>query len=218
MKRILLLTVIALILGGCAQQKQSFWEKPGASGQDFEMDKSQCNAQAFSVPGANWMTVAVIQNQCLRGKGWYLTDTPSTAPNTVQRVTDEVNTIGNQITTLQMKPEYQVVIDKAPIKLTDITFTHLSDKSKMNANQKAAFLAMIEETDVLVFRITSVYRNAGDPKAQRIADLRDAIRVPLNQNRLNLIDQKITWGEFNLKRQEVDVSFKAQFQQIVNGR
>jgi malonyl CoA-acyl carrier protein transacylase len=64
-------TAIAAILclvGGCAQ---TVWVKPGASAQDFYRDHGQCNAQAFSVPGASLMQVAIVQNACLQGKGWY---------------------------------------------------------------------------------------------------------------------------------------------------
>ncbi len=46
--------------------------KNGASSQEFEMDKAQCNAQALSVPNITIPMLALIQNQCLRGKGWNL--------------------------------------------------------------------------------------------------------------------------------------------------
>ena len=62
-----------LLLGGCAS-KQSFWEKPGATVQDFNMDRAECNARALSVPGVTMFGLALIQNQCLQGKGWYIVE------------------------------------------------------------------------------------------------------------------------------------------------
>ncbi len=62
-----------LLLGGCAS-KQSFWEKPGATVQDFNMDRAECNARALSVPGVTLFGLALIQNQCLQGKGWYIVE------------------------------------------------------------------------------------------------------------------------------------------------
>jgi hypothetical protein len=64
--------VVLMILSACAT-KQTYWEKPGASAQDFNQDMGQCRAQAFSVPGAmnNLMQVAAVQSSCMQGKGWY---------------------------------------------------------------------------------------------------------------------------------------------------
>ena len=76
MKKILLASLILLtsVLTACAPKTMTFWEKQGATAQDFEMDKAMCNAQAFSIPNAPLMQVAIVQNQCLRGKGWYLVE------------------------------------------------------------------------------------------------------------------------------------------------
>lgn len=61
-----------LLLAGCA--KEVFWDKPGASAEDFNRDIAQCRAQAFSIPGAmyNLNQVAIVQSSCLQGKGWYM--------------------------------------------------------------------------------------------------------------------------------------------------
>ena len=64
--------LLALLLAACApmQNQNLYWEKPGASSQQFEMDKGQCQAQAFSIPNAPLVQAAVVFNSCLRGKGW----------------------------------------------------------------------------------------------------------------------------------------------------
>lgn len=65
--------LVALLLAGCAAKKMAYWEKPGSNAQDFNQDMGQCRAQAFGVPGAmnNLMQVAMVQNACMQGKGWY---------------------------------------------------------------------------------------------------------------------------------------------------
>jgi hypothetical protein len=68
-KKIAGLIAIASVIG-CSTQ--TYWVKNGATIQDFEMDKAQCNAQALSVPNITIPMLALIQNQCLRGKGWNL--------------------------------------------------------------------------------------------------------------------------------------------------
>jgi hypothetical protein len=65
--------VVLMLIAGCATT-QRYWEKPGASVQEFNADSGQCNAQAFGVPGAmyNQIQVAVVYNQCMQGRGWYV--------------------------------------------------------------------------------------------------------------------------------------------------
>lgn len=64
--------ILLALLAGCAT-KQTYWEKPGSTQQDFNADIGACRAQAFSVPGAmnNLMQVAIVQSTCMQSKGWY---------------------------------------------------------------------------------------------------------------------------------------------------
>jgi hypothetical protein len=68
MKKLLL---IFLCLIGCATTNK-VWYKQGSSQQDFYQERAQCNAQAIAAN--NIYQIAIIQNQCLQGKGWYLVD------------------------------------------------------------------------------------------------------------------------------------------------
>lgn len=63
----------AHLLAACATQPKS-WYREGASGQEFEMDKGQCQAQGFAAPGMYTMQMALIFTSCMRGKGWQLVD------------------------------------------------------------------------------------------------------------------------------------------------
>lgn len=69
MKKNLLIVSLVLLGSGCAQQT---WHKNNATSEDFEMDKGTCQAQAFSVPNAPAVQVALVYNSCMRGRGWYL--------------------------------------------------------------------------------------------------------------------------------------------------
>lgn len=62
---------VLLLLCGCATQPE-VWVKAGAGSPEFNMDAGQCKAQAFSVPNAPLMQVAIIYNSCMQGKGWHL--------------------------------------------------------------------------------------------------------------------------------------------------
>lgn len=64
--------LIVLLLAGCAAQppQEYEWDKPGASPQEFAMDRGQCQAQAFGAPGMPALQVAMIFGGCMQGKGW----------------------------------------------------------------------------------------------------------------------------------------------------
>lgn len=64
--------LVVLLLAGCASTER-FWERPGASQQDFYMDRGQCQAQAFGAPyGPASLQAAMVFTGCMQGKGWYL--------------------------------------------------------------------------------------------------------------------------------------------------
>ena len=62
--------VVALLLAGCMTPPT--WHKSGSSQSDFYVDRGQCNAQAYSVPGMQYMQVGIVFNSCMQGKGWQL--------------------------------------------------------------------------------------------------------------------------------------------------
>lgn len=66
------LITLACVLTGCAAPQETAWDKPGSSQQEFNMDQGQCHAQAFQVPGASAMQIALVYNSCMRGKGYSL--------------------------------------------------------------------------------------------------------------------------------------------------
>lgn len=61
--------LIVLLLAGCA--KEMLWTKPTFSDQEFFQDRGQCQAQAYSVPGAPPFQVVSVFNSCMNGKGYY---------------------------------------------------------------------------------------------------------------------------------------------------
>jgi hypothetical protein len=100
--RVLASFLLSIILASCATNNNWHWEKSGASAQDFNTDQGQCNAQAFANPYSSLLHVAIIQNQCLIGKGWRQVkngETQSNSSNTssdsVQELTRKVPAWGN---------------------------------------------------------------------------------------------------------------------------
>lgn len=64
--------LILILVAGCAAEKPTYWQRDGATQNDYNMDNGQCQAQAFAVPNAPVMQMAFVHNSCMRGKGWTL--------------------------------------------------------------------------------------------------------------------------------------------------
>lgn len=66
--------MLLLVLVGCAGQeaREERWIKPAGGGSQAELsaDDGQCKAQAFAIPNAPTMQVAMVYNACMQGKGW----------------------------------------------------------------------------------------------------------------------------------------------------
>ena len=64
------LLAAVLALAGCAT-KQGGWEKPGATAENWHMDRGECIARMESVPFAPPIQKASVFAGCMQGKGWY---------------------------------------------------------------------------------------------------------------------------------------------------
>lgn len=62
--------LILLVLTACASPERK-WYKDGSSGEEFERDHGYCTAQGFQGT-QSLMQAAIVQNGCMRGKGWQL--------------------------------------------------------------------------------------------------------------------------------------------------
>lgn len=71
--RATLAALIALpLLAACISQppQRTCWRKVGATAEQFEVDRGICTAQAFSGGTNNLISAAIVQDSCLRGRGW----------------------------------------------------------------------------------------------------------------------------------------------------
>ena len=177
MKAASLLIVIAVFLTGCATQPQSVWTKQGASAQDFNIDRAQCNAQAFAGGYGNMWSIAIIQNQCLQGKGWYLTDaaSASTSNNELSAERDANRRKGEERCA---DPKFSVIYEKTPCLSTNIYFKYMTDDTRITSAQKIVFVQL---------------RESFSQSSEKIV-----------KNNLDLYNGKITWGEYNLRRKELN--------------
>ena len=70
MMRGLWISVAVISIFGCATPDRGWhYEKQGATNGDYNVDRGQCQAQAFSATG-NLLQAAIIIDGCMQRKGW----------------------------------------------------------------------------------------------------------------------------------------------------
>lgn len=74
MRLVLLMAVVGAI-AGCATTER-VWMREGSTDQEFYMDRGQCQAQAFGIPGVTTFQAALVFTSCMRGKGWESVERP----------------------------------------------------------------------------------------------------------------------------------------------
>lgn len=103
-----------------------------------------------------------------------------------------------------MDPKYAAVRSKSPCQSSNITFASLADNNKITATQRAQLIEASTQMDRYSHEITSLYRAFGTEPALRIADARDWAYKQSLQNRLNLANGKITWGQYLDQRMKIE--------------
>lgn len=75
MKRVIL---AFLFLAGCASTRTEWRNSSGpATEQQWNMDHGFCRAQAFSAGMGISYGTALIEKNCMQGKGWYAVEVPN---------------------------------------------------------------------------------------------------------------------------------------------
>lgn len=104
-----------------------------------------------------------------------------------------------------LKPVYAPLRAKAPCSTTDISLAQLADSTKITDSQKILFIQAASTLDTYTKSITALYRRSESATGQRIAEARESAFVQVTNNRLELIDRKITWGQYLRNRQAIEL-------------
>lgn len=83
--RLGLVAAAAAALSACVP---AYFVKPGATTEDFEMDKAACAAQALGSANQNVFLQVQIVKLCLRGKGWQEAAPPRTEAPAAEPASD----------------------------------------------------------------------------------------------------------------------------------
>jgi antitoxin component HigA of HigAB toxin-antitoxin module len=105
-------------------------------------------------------------------------------------------------------PEFKAYYDKTPCFANQINFQYVSDTSKITPAQKKTFLKVRSEIDASQRERNRIDRETGFAWA---VDVVEQYLIPPNDaNNLDLMNGKITWGEYNTKRRDIFNNFMAE--------
>ena len=203
-----MISALAIGVFGCAN---NVWVKSGATANDFNVDKAQCNAQAYSIPFANVYQQVAVQNECMQGKGWTLRDKASHEASTssAQSSWQSVVTKFKDESQARCKdPVYAAYTSKTSCVAADITFEQMADTSRITAQQKTALLAFKKSFDTQISQYLDALKRIPDSPGEKAVTLYQTTLIPeTDKNSIDLYSGKITWGEYNQKRKEINSKF-----------
>lgn len=119
-----------------------------------------------------------------------------------------LNKLKQQTDSRCASPEFKPYYEKTPCLANQINFQYVSDNSKITAVQKKVFQNLRSAIDENQRERVRVDRETGFGWA---ADLMEQFLIPPNDaNNLDLLNGKITWGEYNTKRRDIFNNFMVE--------
>lgn len=202
--RIFIISALVVGMLGCAN---NVWVKSGATANDFNVDRAQCNAQSYSIPFASIYQQAAVQNECMVGKGWVLRDkasndaSNSAAESSWKAVLDKSRTDSEARC---RDSAYKAYYAKTACFAKDITFEQMADSTKITPQQKPVLMAVKKSVDEQMEKNFSALKNIPNAPGAKIASLYKSYDIEFDKNALDLYSGKITWGDYNHKRKELN--------------
>ena len=195
---------ISQIFSGCVTPPpQSVWHKAGSSAQEFEMERAQCNAQAFSLANGNLFQMTLIQNQCLQGKGWYLVD-PKFVETTNNQLSAERGYLKRKNDERCASLEFAPIYAKTPCYAGSVDFKQMTDDSKIIQSQKEIFLKWREEIDAALRESANIELRLNGNVGKKFSNYALTTQKAENdKNNVDLYNGQITWGQYNSRRKEI---------------
>ena len=212
------LTGLAL-LSGCAN---NVWVKPGAGTAEFSQARYTCLQQ--SQQGASSAYVnryggaaasGVVTNDglfsaCMNAAGWSLQDQKAMQPVQQQQQTQfasgksRLEQISADIKGMCTNPAFQPYYAKSPCSSNDFSLSSMTDKSKITSTEKVAIEAAASAYDKLNTEANDILRQGGAADKVYVQYMEQTVIPASAKNRLDVYEGKITWGDYNKRRKEIN--------------
>ena len=207
------------------------------------MQQSQQRVAEASINASGgYSTSSVITNDslfssCMNASGWYLTRQADAAPSAPvaqpapwrpaqptkapeKSQADKLRESGQAyqlaMTTMCARPEYANLMTRTPCKLSDMTATHLSNVRKISAGEATAMRQMLTEIESLNSKASGDIYLYGQAKGTAMQTAFDSRNKKNSDAASALIGGRISWGEFNTRRQQALETFRSEMNRIAS--
>ena len=230
-----LLSVVVLVLAGCAPMT---WNKPGASANEYELDRLECTQKAqqrylaaeISYYGANQSSNEFINENglfasCMNAKGWHLGPQQVVIGNakglgvqqdqfTPTALRDTFTVILFDQDALCERAEFAPIYSHAACRIGDLTISQLADTTKIANADKKLFSQLRKESQEIGRRAAAAYRAFGGERGRKVAMAIDRTEALAEKNAIDLYAGNVSWGEFNQRRRDVNQLYRDDFRRI----
>lgn len=207
------------------------------------MQQSQQRVSETSINAlGGYSSSAVVTNEdlfgsCMNANGWYLTQQANLAPSAAvaqpapwqrtqppkppektqaDKLRESGQTYQVAMTTMCARPEYANLMTKTPCKLSDMTAAHLSNLRKISTGEASAMRQMLTEIESLNSKASSDIYLYGQARGTAMQTALDSRNKKNSDAARALIDGRISWGEFNTRRQQALEAFRSEMDRIAN--
>lgn len=219
------------LLTGCAN---NVWTKAGAGQNEFSQARYNCLQQSQQGASSAYVnryggaaSSGVVTNDglfsaCMNAAGWSLQDQKSVQPAQQLQQAQfadgqaRINQIGAAMKGLCSNPEFQPYFAKSPCSSNDFVLSSMSDKSKITNAEKVALEAAVSAYDKLNLEANDILRKGGAADKVYVRYMEQTVIPASTKNRLDVYEGKITWGDYNKRRQEINRALESERKRIYN--
>jgi len=207
------------------------------------MQQSQQRVSAASVNAlGGYSTSSVVTNEdlfgsCMNANGWYLSQQSNVAPNApvvspvpwkraqspkppektrAEKLRESGQAYRVAMTAVCERTEYASLMKRTPCQMSDMSAAHLSNLNKISAGEASAMRQMFSEIEPINSKASSDIYRFGQAKGSAMQSAFDARNQRNSDSMRALIDGRITWGEFNTRRQQSLEIFRSDMSRVAN--
>jgi hypothetical protein len=139
---------------------------------------------------------------------------PASASEPANPLADAVAQLKVDVESHCKKGELQPFYKKTACSPNEISSKQLGDATKATAEEKAAIQKVRIEVAVFDRRLAQALRQYGGPNGDSIAAVVERIDAQVGEAMMDLYFQKISWGQYNSRRRELQNEFRDQVNDI----
>jgi hypothetical protein len=139
---------------------------------------------------------------------------PPRQPQQGQSSSNQLKTTIDQIATefkeVCAREENKLLLLHSACSPDDITLEQFADKSNLAATDKQAFSKLRSESHGYSIRLATALRTYGGPKGTDLALARERAEALSEKNAIALYEGRISWGDYNKRRKEINDAWRDQ--------